>query len=138
MHWLLIAILAADLTSVRQEQNLERRSELALAYADTSVTAARTAYSGGDIDKTKAAVEDVQASVSLAYESLNETGKDPRKKPKAFKQAELSTRQLLRRIAALRESMSIQDRPLLDATEDRLNEIHEALLTDIMGKKPRK
>ena len=51
MHWLLIAILAADLTSVRQEQNLERRSELALAYADTSVTAARTAYSGGDIDK---------------------------------------------------------------------------------------
>ena len=138
MHWLLIAILAADLTAIRQEPNLERRSELALENADLSLSAARSAYNSGDIEKTKSAIGEVQASVDLAYGSLTETGKDARRKPKFFKQAELTTRQLLRRIEGLRESMSYQDRQLLEAVQNRVSEVHEALLTGIMGKKPRK
>jgi hypothetical protein len=138
MHWLLIAILAADLTSIRQEPNPERRSELALENADLSLSTARSAYSSGDLEKTKAAIGDVQASVDLAYESLTDTGKDARKKPKFFKQAELITRQLLRRIDGLRQSMNYQDRNLLEAAEERVSEVHEALLTGVMGKKAKK
>ncbi|MEQ1948346.1 MAG: hypothetical protein ABL995_14235 [Bryobacteraceae bacterium] len=134
MQWLLIAILAADLASIRQEPNLERRSELALTNADNSLTAARNTYDAGEAEKTKAAIDEMQASVDLAYESLAKTGKDARKKPKFFKQAELNTRKLLRRINAFREAMSYQDRPLIQPAEDRVSEIHEALLTGIMGK----
>ncbi|MEQ1886455.1 MAG: hypothetical protein ABL967_15430 [Bryobacteraceae bacterium] len=138
MSWLLIALLAADLASIRQEPNLERRSELALANADHSLTTARKAYDAGDIDKTKEAIEEMQASVELANDSLRETGKDARKKPKFFKQAELNTRKLLRRIDAFREAMGYQYRPLIQPAEDRVNEIHEALLTGIMGKSKNK
>ena len=138
MQWLVIAILAADLASIRQEPNLERRSELALENADVSLSAARSAYSSGDIEKTMSAIGDVRASVDLAYDSLTETGKDARRRPKFFKQAELTTRQLLRRIEGLRESMSFQDRQLLEAVENRVSEVHEALLTGIMGKKAKK
>jgi hypothetical protein len=138
MHWLLIAVLAADLGSIRQEPNLERRSELALENADSSLSEARTAYDLGDLEKTKAAIGEVRESVDLAYESLTETGKDARRKPKFFKRAELTTRELLRRLEGLREGMSYQDRPLLKPTWDRVNEIHDALLARIMGKKPRK
>jgi len=138
MYWLLIAVLAADLGSIRQEQNLERRSEMALEYADSSLSAARAAYSSGDLEKTKAAIGEMQESVDLAYESLTETGKDARRKPKFFKRAELTTRELLRRLEGFRESMSYQDRPLLEAAWDRVNEVHDALLTRIMGKKPKK
>jgi len=98
MYWLLVAVLAADLGSIRQEQNLERRSEMALEYADSSLSAARAAYSSGDLEKTKAAIGEMQESVDLAYESLTETGKDARRKPKFFKRAELTTRELLRRL----------------------------------------
>jgi len=138
MYWLLVAVLAADLGSIRQEQNLERRSEMALEYADSSLSAARAAYSSGDLEKTKAAIGEMQESVDLAYESLTETGKDARRKPKFFKRAELTTRELLRRLEGLRESMSYQDRPLLEAAWDRVNEVHDALLTRIMGRKPKK
>ena len=59
MYWLMIVTLclAADLGSVKTEANLERRSDLALDYANTSIDAARDAYSAGDAAKTERALE---------------------------------------------------------------------------------
>lgn len=138
MHWLLIAVLLADLGSIREEQNPERRSELALDNADSALDQARTAYDARDLEKAKAAFGELRASVDLAYVSLNETGKDARRKPKFFKKAELATRELLRRMEGMRESMSYQDRPLLEAARDRVSEVHEALLSGVMGRKTKK
>ena len=135
MSWVLIACLAFDLASVRQEPNLERRSELALDNADTALTNAREAYKAGDFEKTKTAADEIEESVTLAYDSLRETGKDPRRSPKFFKRAEMATRQLLRRIDGLLESMSVADRPALLVVRDRVSDVHDDLLNGIMKKR---
>ena len=135
MSWPLIVVLAFDLAAVRQEPNLERRSELALENAGTALADAREAYAAGDLEKTKVDASEVEESVTLAYDSLTGTGKDPRRDPKFFKRAEMTTRQLLRRIDGVIESMSVEDRAILLVVRDRVSDIHDDLLNDIMRKK---
>jgi hypothetical protein len=140
MAWLWIALLAAqlyalDLGTIKKEPNLERRSDLALQYANSALDAARDAYAAGDVDKTGAAIEEVGSSVDLAYDSLGQTGKDPRRSPKFFKRAEMSTRQLLRRLDGMIESMSVADRLVAEKVRGRVADIHENLLKGIMKKK---
>ncbi len=137
MQWLLIIALAADLAGVRNEPNLERRSDLALDNANMALTAARAAYMAGDLNQTKANFDEVQDSVELAYKSLEETGKSPRRNPKFFKRAEMSTRQLLRRLDGMLDSMSVDDRGLIERVRLRVSEIHDNLLTGLMEKKPK-
>jgi hypothetical protein len=140
MAWLSIALLAAqlfavDLAAIQQEPNLERRSDLALQYASSALDTAREAYTAGDIDKTRAAFQEIGSSVDLAYDSLGQTGKDPRRSPKFFKRAEMSTRQLLRRLDGMMESMSVADRALIEKVRGRVADVHENLLKGIMSKK---
>lgn len=140
MAWLWIALLAAqlyalDLGAIKKEPNLERRSDLALQYASSALDTARDAYAAGDVDKTGAAIEEVGSSVDLAYDSLEQTGKDPRRSPKFFKRAEMSTRQLLRRLDGMIESMSVVDRMAAEKVRGRVADIHENLLKGIMKKK---
>lgn len=140
MAWLWIALLAAqlyalDLGTIKKEPNLERRSDLALQYANSALDTARDAYTAGDLDKTGAAIEEVGSSVDLAYDSLGQTGKDPRRSPKFFKRAEMSTRQLLRRLDGMIESMSVADRLVAEKVRGRVADIHENLLKGIMKKK---
>ena len=140
MAWLWIALLAAqlyalDLGTIKKEPNLERRSDLALQYANSALDTARDAYTAGDLDKTGAAIEEVGSSVDLAYDSLGQTGKDPRRSPKFFKRAEMSTRQLLRRLDGMIESMRVADRFLAEKVRGRVADVHENLLKGIMKKK---
>ena len=74
-------------------------------------------------------------AVSLAYDSLKQTGKEARRDPKFFKRTELATRQMLRRIEGMAESMNFEDRSLVDKLRERVAAIHENLLQDIMAKK---
>ncbi len=134
MSWLLITLLAFDLAAIRQEPNPEHRSELALDNADAAVTACGEAYNNNDFEKTKAEAAEIEQSVTMAVDSLHETGKDARRNPKYFKRAELSTRHLLRRLDGLIESMSFADRPVLLHVRDRISEIHDQLLGDMMKK----
>ena len=126
---------AVDLASIQQEPNLERRSQLAMDYAGTALDAARTAYQSSDLEKTKTSLSEVGAAVDLAYDSLQQTGKDARRDSKFFKRAELSTRQLLRRIEGLAESMSFEDRAAAEKVRDRIAAIHDDLLQGIMAKR---
>ena len=129
------SLWAADLASIQQEPSLERRSQLAMDYASAALDAARTAYHASDLDKTKTSLSEVGAAVDLAYDSLQQTGKEARRDPKFFKRTELATRQLLRRIEGLAESMSFQDRAAAEKLRDRVAAIHDDLLQDIMAKK---
>jgi len=126
---------AADLGNIKNEPNLERRSDLALQNANTALETARDAYTAGNLDKTDAAVEEVGASVDLAFDSLGHTGKDPRRCPKFFKRAEMSTRQLLRRLDGMMESMSVVDRSVVEKVRDHVADVHENLLKGIMSNK---
>ncbi len=126
---------AVDLPSIQQEPNPERRSQLAMDYAGAALDAARSAYQSSDLEKTKASLSEVGDAVDLAYDSLQQTGKEARRDPKFFKRTELATRQLLRRIEGMAESMSFEDRAVAEKVRDRVAAIHEDLLQGIMAKR---
>ena len=68
---------AADLKQAMAESDLEKRSALALDNAHVALKAAREAYQKGENDRMAAAIDEVERSVDLAYDSLTQTGKDP-------------------------------------------------------------
>lgn len=125
--------VAADLAAAKAEPNLERRSAKALENARLALDAAGAAYRSGDLNKMKAAIEEVNESVELAYTSLKDSGKKPRNN-KWYKQAELQTRELARRLRDFSDRVSVMDRDPVDATAKRVQEIHEGLLLAIMSK----
>ena len=129
------SLWAIDLNSVQQEPNLEKRNQMAMDYANSALDTARTAYQANDLDKTRASLDETGEAVSLAYDSLKQTGKEARRDPKFFKRTEVATRQMLRRIEGMAESMNFEDRSLIDKLRERVAAIHENLLEDIMGKK---
>jgi len=122
----------ADLKQAMGEQNLEKRSQLALTNASSAYKAARAAYEKGENDQVAAAVAEVQDSVDLAYKSLTDTGKDPRRSPKWFKKAEIETRDLLKRLDAFDHEMSFSDRPMLEKVKARVQQVHDDLLVGLM------
>lgn len=127
------ALAEADLEAVRAEKRLERRARLALQNADRMITAAREAYQSGDATAVRSALEEVAASVELCYQSLKETGKDPRRNFRHYKHAEITTRQLLRRLDGFRDEMSYLDRELIEPVIERVERVNKDLLHDIMG-----
>ena len=127
----------ADLKQALAEPNLEKRSKLALDNAEAAYQGARAAYEKGDNAKVAADLSELVESVELAYKSLNETGKDPRKSPKWFKRAEIQTRDLLRKINSFQQEMDFSDRPLADKAKTTIQQVHDNLLMGLMEGKPK-
>lgn len=126
---------AGELEGIKAEPNLEKRSDRALEYANREISEARQAYSAGDLNKTRQALDEVRSAVELSYHSLEATGKNPRRSPKHFKRAEVDIRQMLRRLRGIEDEFSVDDRGLVQKVEQRLQEIHDELLSGIMTKK---
>ena len=124
--------LRADLKPALAESNLGRRSKLALDNAAAALKAAREAYGRGDSEKVAAAAAEMQQSIDLAYDSLVKTGKNPRNSPRWFKPAEISTRDLSKKLDSFQRNMDFADRPLLDKVKARVQQVHEELLLGLM------
>ena len=124
--------LRADLKPALAESNLGKRSKLALDNAAVALKAARAAYAAGDSEKVAAAAAEIQQSVDLAYDSLMKTGKNPRNSPRWFKPAEISTRDLSRKLETFQRDMDYADRPLLDKVRARVQQVHDELLLGLM------
>jgi hypothetical protein len=137
----LILILAcfgaapADIASVRAEPNLERRSQLAIDGAESSLAAAKQSYDEGRMDSFRQKVQEVGELAELSYTSLEKTGKRARRSPKWFKRAEQRLLVLIRKVDSLEKDVSIEDRDLVSAVKKRVSEVHDSLLHDIMTKK---
>ena len=128
--------LCADLKRALAEPNLEKRSGLALENAAAAYQTVRTAYEGGDHEQVAAAASEIEESVKLAYDSLTATGKDPRRSPKWFKNAEIRMRDLLRRLDGFQQQMSFSDRHMLDKVKAMVLQVHDDVLQGLMqGKK---
>ena len=125
---------ADDLARLQSEPHPDKRAHLALDNADDALKQARDGYDKGDGEAVAARLQEVEHSVELAQSSLKQTGKNPSKSPKHFKYAELKTRDLLRKLDAFREAMSVADRPALDHVIGAVQKIHDNLLDGIMGK----
>jgi len=131
------AAWCADLQQVRAEPHLEKRARLALENATACLLAAREAYQKDDNTAVSANAAEIQESVDLAFTSLNDTHKDPRKSPKWFKYAEIQTRDLLRKLDTFQRDMDFQDRPLLDKVKEDIQQVHDKLLLGLMEGKPK-
>ena len=131
-------IVRADLKRAMAEPNLEKRSGLAMENAAAALKAAREAYDKNDSDLTAKDLAEIQESVDLAYDSLVQSGKNPRNSSWC-KKAEISTRDLSRRLESFQEQMSYSDRPMLDAVKADVQKVHDDLLMGVMeGRKKKK
>jgi hypothetical protein len=128
--------LHADLKSAKAEPDLGKRSKLALDNASAMLKALREAYNAGERQRVTEAADEYVDSVNLASESLKATGKNPRRSPKWFKQAEIATRDLLKKLDTLQHDLNFEDRSVLDRAKARTQEVHDELLLGLMeGKK---
>ena len=123
-----------DLGAVKSEPDLEKRSELALANADRAIDEARKAYNAGDQKAAQAALDEVSESVVLSYDSLQHTHSAPRKS-KYYKRAEQKLQGLIRRLSGFRDEVSFDSRQSVERVVNKLSEVHDQLITDIMSKK---
>lgn len=133
----LAGITRADLSQARAEANLEKRSKLALDNADAMLAGARQAYEKGENSRVEAAVAEMRESVDLAYKSLEETNKNPRRSPRWFKYAEIQTRNMLRKLDTFEQSMSYADRGMLANVKSYVQQVHDKLLQGLMEGKPK-
>lgn len=124
--------LRADLKAALNEHDLGRRSKLALDNASACLKAARDAYQRGDSAGLLAAANEIEESVDLVWESLQSTGKNPRNSPKWFKQAEIATRDLLKKLETLAHDLGFEERPVLDKVKARIQKVHDDLLLGLM------
>ncbi len=125
----------SGLDDLKAEPNLEKRARLALEYAEQELTSAKDAYGKGDTKNTVAHLDEIRESVELARASLQETGKNARKRSRPFKYGETKTRDMLKRLDALQNAMDFDDRKLIEPVREKLQEVHEAWLLGIMGAK---
>lgn len=68
----------ADLTKVRAETRPVQRARLALDNANGQLDSASKSYKAGGLVAARAALDEVQGSVELAKQSLDQTGRNPR------------------------------------------------------------
>jgi len=127
------AAMAADLEAVKAEENLFKRARKSVENADRMLDVARAAYQKGERDKVSAALKEVDDSIALAYQSLQDTGRKPRKISKHYKRAEIGSRKLLRRLETFRNEMSYLDREQIEQVIKHIQKIQEELLLDVMG-----
>jgi len=131
---LLIFLAFADLASVKTEPDPNRRAELALLNADEKIDQARQAYQAGNEGAQEAAINEVAESVTLCYASLEESHGTPRKS-KYYKHAELKVSALMRRLNGFRDEVGFEFRPRVESVMMKLSDIHDQLISDIMGRK---
>lgn len=131
---LALLIAFADISAVKSEPDLEKRSELALANADHAIDEARQAYNSGNDQAQQAALNEVKEFVEVSYDALEHSNKNPRRS-KYYKNAEMKVRALMRRLTSFREEVGFETRQSVDAVLKKLSDVHDQLINDVMSKK---
>jgi hypothetical protein len=111
------------------EHNPARRSEKALALADSAFDNARDFYNRGLVNKGDAQLDNMTKALNVCVESLEEA-----RKAKYYKKAELNVALLQRRMASLLEDIDLQERGWAEQTNRMLDQIHDKLLAGVMKK----
>jgi len=123
-----------DLGAVKAEPDLDKRSDLALVNADHEIDEARKAYNDGDRKAEDAALKEINESVAICYDSLQHNHEAPRKS-KYYKRAEQRLQALIRRLSGFRDDIGFESRQSVEQVIDKISDIHDQLITDIMSKK---
>ena len=121
-----------SLEEAAREPNLEKRAGLALEYARAAVSRMVKTYSAGKPAEARQILTTIVDAAELARESLGETGKHARSKPKHFKKAEIDSRKLIRDLEAAKRDLTFNERPDIDPAIEKIEEINRQLLFAIM------
>ena len=132
-----VAIFAADVTleTAKAEDNLEKRSEKALQAAQYYLDQFRKSGELHDQEQVRATLANVRAGVELCVDSLQASGKDPRRNPKYFKKAEIALRKLNRHLEDLRVALSADERAPVADLLGYTQQVQENMLLGIFTKK---
>jgi site-specific recombinase len=117
------------ISEIKAEHDPARRSEKALALADTAFDTAREDYSSGQIHKGDADLETMMTALEECLSSL-----DSAHKAKYYKKAEMNVALLQRRLQGLLDDISLQQRGWAEYTQRKLDELHDKLLDGVMRK----
>jgi response regulator RpfG family c-di-GMP phosphodiesterase len=131
---LLIAVAACSAREETYEQ-LKARAEASKPtsqdklFAEVSLRAvmlARSLYNQGHTDKAQAAAQEAATYAEKARDAAQSTGKN-------LKRTEIMLREAARRLEELRQDLSVEDRPPVEAAEQRIQAARQAVLTKMFG-----
>ena len=88
-----------------------------------------------DHDKLRTSLGNIRAGVELCVDSLEDSGKDPRRNSKYFKKAEIGLRKLNRQLDDVRIALSVDDRAPVAELLAYTRQVQEDLLLGIFTKK---
>lgn len=120
------------------EPDLIRKARLALRLAEIELDTATKHYDEADWEQGAASLKQMLDDVEEAYRHLGDTGREPRRNPKGFKETEIKLRTFLRRLEDLRTTLPVDERTPLEKVATRTQEIRQALLDGLLNPKERK
>jgi len=124
-----------DMAAIRKEPDLQKRYTAALQFASARLDAARKHIEGGDRAAYETDLKEFVEAIEFSDETVRATGKDPSRDSRHFKRVEQRMNEFRRRLASLGQEVSVDDRaPAMDALA-KLQERHDHLLQDIMGRR---
>ena len=121
-----------------QERDPVKRARLQIRLADFRLDEGRKQYEEGGPEQGLAQLQQMLSLVLEAQDGLFGTGKNPRKRPRGFKEVEIKLRELSRRLEDLRVSIPTEERGEVEKIAGRLLEIRERLLHGLMNVKEKK
>jgi hypothetical protein len=104
------------------------RANLSLEYAHHQLEEANNLYTQGDVDKAEADIHEVVAYCHQSAEAASTSGK-------RLKQTEIELRKLENRMRDIGQSLSIDDRPPVEAAVQELEQVRAGLLARMWGEK---
>ena len=115
-----------------------KKARLEVQLAEISFKEARKLYLEGDSESGLEKLKEMLSWSEKAHDRLFKTGRNPRKKPGGFKDAEITLRKLERRLANFRLAVPLQDREEIQKITARLTKLREDLLLGIMRGREKK
>ncbi len=124
-------------TRLDREQDPVKRGLLQMKLAEYAFDESHRLYDDGS-DQALPKLKEMLDYIQQAEQTLFNTGRDPRKKPKGFKESEIKLRELQRRLTDLATNLPLDERPPVQEIGRQVAQIHDRFLNGIMEVKERK
>ena len=118
--------------------DLVQQARQSLTQAEENTKKSGAACRGGEWEKCSALLSEVQTGVEGAKQSLDQTGINPSRSPRHFKDAEIRVRKILRFLQDLAGYIHPDDRKHYDTVVKRVSDIDDQILDSIVTRKKKK
>jgi len=122
-----------------REPDANRRARYEVRIAELLFERGSKQFSEGEPEKGLASLKEMLSTAEAAQERLFSTGKNPRRSPRGFKEAEIKWRELIGRLGDLKVTLPTEERPEIEKITARMQELQDELLKGLtLGKAPNK